>query len=63
MKRTIVILPVVNEEGNILPIFNKIKDLKIKDLDILFIDDNSTDNTRKNINFIKKKIQKNFYNL
>lgn len=54
MKKTVIILPVVNEEKNIFPIFNKIKDLKIRKLDILFIDDRSTDNTRKNINLIKK---------
>ena len=49
-----VIIPTLNEETNILRIFQKIRNTKIK-LDILFIDDNSTDESQKIIINLKKK--------
>ena len=48
-----VIIPTLNEEINILRIFQKIRNTKIK-LDILFIDDNSTDVSQKAIINLKK---------
>ena len=50
-----VIIPTLNEEKNILKILNKIKNTNIK-LDILFIDDNSTDRSQD----IIKDLGKNF---
>ena len=49
-----VIIPTLNEEKNIPKIFDKIKKTKIT-LDILFIDDSSTDNSQKIIINLKKK--------
>ena len=49
-----VIIPTLNEESNILKIFQKIRNTKLK-LDILFIDDNSTDESQKIIINLKKK--------
>ena len=49
-----LIIPTLNEETNILKIFQKIRNTKIK-LDILFIDDNSTDESQKIIINLKKK--------
>lgn len=54
-KKICVVIPTLNEEKNILNIFDYIKKTKIK-LDILFIDDNSTDSSRKIIKKLKKKI-------
>ena len=48
-----VIIPTLSEETNILRIFQKIRNTKIK-LDILFIDDNSTDVSQKVIINLKK---------
>ena len=48
-----LIIPTLNEEINILRIFQKIRNTKIK-LDILFIDDNSTDVSQKVIINLKK---------
>ena len=48
-----VIISTLNEETNILRIFQKIRNTKIK-LDILFIDDNSTDVSQKVIINLKK---------
>ncbi len=52
--RSCVIIPTLNEEKNILKLYKKILKTKIN-LDILFVDDNSTDNTR----LIVKKLSKN----
>ena len=57
MNKICIIIPVYNEEENIQKLFKKIKKLKIK-FDILFIEDNSTDNTRSEI---KKLVKKNKY--
>tara|TARA_B100001059_G_C17583594_1_gene451086 strand:+ start:34 stop:756 length:723 start_codon:yes stop_codon:yes gene_type:complete len=47
---TLIIVPVLNEVGNIYPLIKKInKNLKVKKKEILFIDDNSTDGTRSKI--------------
>ena len=49
-----VIIPTLNEEKNIFKLFDKIKKTKIR-LDILFIDDSSTDNSQKIIKKLRKK--------
>ncbi len=49
-----VIIPTLNEEKNILNIFSKIKKTNIG-LDILFIDDNSTDESQKLITKLSRK--------
>jgi dolichol-phosphate mannosyltransferase len=61
--KTVVIIPTYNEAENILLLINKILKLKIKNLDILVVDDNSPDGTSiivkdKGINIIinKKKL-------
>ena len=55
--KSCVIIPTLNEENNILKLYNKI--LKTKtNLDILFIDDNSSDNTRLIIQKLSKKNKK-----
>ena len=59
-KKILVIIPVLNEEKNIFPITNKIFKILKKNTNILFIDDNSTDGTRKEIYDAKKKY-KNIY--
>ncbi len=61
MNKICLIIPVYNEEKNIQKLFMKIKKLKIK-FDILYIEDNSTDNTRAEIlKLVKKKIILNIY--
>ena len=55
-----VIIPTLNEDNNIIKIFNKIKKTKIK-LDILFIDDDSTDKTQSIIRKLKKKYKSVYY--
>ena len=54
MNKNCVIIPVLNEEKNILKIFYKIRKIKFK-FDILFVEDNSTDNTKKIIKKISHK--------
>ena len=55
--KSCVIIPTLNEENNILKLYNKI--LKTKtNLDMLFIDDNSSDKTRLIIKKLSKKIRK-----
>ena len=61
MKKICVLIPTLNEEKNIIDIIKNIKKTKIK-LDILFIDDNSTDNTQLIINKLKKS-SKNIYSI
>ena len=51
------IIPTLNEEKNIEKIFIKIKKTKIK-LDILFVDDNSDDGSKKEILDLRKKDKK-----
>ena len=52
--RLLIIIPVLNEEKNINTIWKKIKKLKGIKKDILFIDDNSMDNTRPKIIKLKR---------
>ena len=59
-RRTLVIIPVLNEVKNIKPIVNKLK--KNNKFDVLFIDDNSKDGTVQNILKEKKKIQEDIFN-
>ena len=49
-----LIIPTLNEEKNIIKLFHNIKKTKIK-LNILFVDDNSSDQTQKLIISLKKK--------
>ena len=51
----ILIIPTLNENKNITPLFKKIKKVD-KKIDILFVDDNSKDGTREEILNLKKKI-------
>ena len=60
MKNICIFIPVYNEEKNIIKIFNKIKKLKII-LDILFVEDNSSDQTRKKILNLKKNNNNIYY--
>ena len=52
-----VIIPTLNEEKNIPKIFSKIKKTKIA-LDILFVDDNSSDKSQELIKRLSKKHKK-----
>ncbi len=49
--RLLVMIPTYNEVGNITPLYNEIKSLRLV-LDILIVDDNSLDGTRDKINEI-----------
>ena len=49
-----VIIPTLNEETNIIKIFNSLKKIKVK-FDLLFIDDNSKDKTQKIIKNLKSR--------
>tara|TARA_B100001121_G_scaffold249114_1_gene224716 strand:+ start:32 stop:739 length:708 start_codon:yes stop_codon:yes gene_type:complete len=55
-ERLSLVIPILNEEKNILPLTSKIiRNLyKIK-YEIIFVDDNSTDNSRQKLNELKKK--------
>ena len=57
MNKILLILPTINEEKNIKILLKQILKTKIK-LDILIIDDGSSDNTLSVINNLKKKIKK-----
>ena len=50
----LLIIPTLNESENITPLFKKIKKVD-KNLDVLFVDDNSTDGTKEKILSLKKK--------
>ena len=54
MKNILVIIPTLNEKGNLKKLFYKIKK-NLKNFDILFIDDNSKDGTRNEIDSLIKK--------
>ncbi len=60
MRNLLVIIPTLNEQGNIKIIVEKIKKAK-KDANILFVDDNSLDDTRLEIKLMKKKYKNIFY--
>lgn len=53
--KILIIIPVFNEEKNISPIIKKINKLRNIDKDILFIDDNSIDKTRSEIQNHKQR--------
>ena len=55
-----VLIPARNEEKTILKTLKSLKDQKINNLEIIVIDDNSTDNTSKVINNFKKEFKKIF---
>ena len=58
-KKTLILIPTLNEINNINKLYKKIINLNLK-LDILFIDDNSHDGTLEIIKKIKKN-KKNIY--
>ena len=58
LQRILVIIPVLNEVNNIIPIVKKIK--KKYKCDLLFIDDNSKDGTIEKILTAKKKFKRVF---
>ena len=54
--KTCLIIPTLNEKNNVTKILEKIHKTKTK-LDIIFIDDNSTDGTQAEIQSLKKKFR------
>ena len=56
----LLIIPTLNEKKNITTLVNKIKRINQK-IDILFVDDNSTDGTREEILYLKKKNKSIYY--
>lgn len=59
MSKTLIIIPTYNEKNNITPIYKKISNL-YRNLDILFVDDNSIDGTLNKLNFLKQ-LNKNIF--
>lgn len=57
-EKTIVTVPTYNENKNIKRLIDAILSLKLKDLEILVIDDNSPDGTWKTVQTIAKKNKK-----
>ena len=54
-----IVIPILNENHNIIILVNQIKKyLKKIRYEIIFIDDNSTDNSLKTLKILKKKIKK-----
>ena len=53
--KTYVMIPTYNERENIRALIDKIMNLKIKNLHIVAVDDNSPDGTWKIVNEIEKK--------
>ena len=60
MSKTLIIVPVYNEEGNIKPLIKNIFKYLKKNKSILFIDDNSKDRTRIEIQECQKKYKNIF---
>ena len=60
MSKTLIIVPVYNEEGNIKPLIKNIFKYLKKNKSILFIDDNSKDKTRIEIQECQKKYKNIF---
>ena len=56
----LLIIPTLNEKKNITTLFKKIRKINQK-IDILFVDDNSTDGTRDEILYLKKKNKSIYY--
>ena len=44
-----IIIPIYNEESNILNLLNSIKKNNYKNLEIIIVDDGSTDSTKKKL--------------
>lgn len=59
--KILIIIPTLNEKKNIKKLVSKIFLLKQYSLNILFVDDNSTDGTRQEIMNLKKKFKKIHY--
>ncbi|HUS50777.1 MAG TPA: glycosyltransferase family 2 protein [Candidatus Paceibacterota bacterium] len=57
-----VIIPIYNEEGNVIPLYKEIKETsfellkkkKISGFEVIFVNDGSTDNTQANLENLKK---------
>ena len=60
MSKTLIIVPVYNEEGNIKPLIQNIFKFVKRDKSILFVDDNSKDKTRLEIQDCQKRYKKIF---
>jgi len=60
VNKTLIIVPVYNEEGNIKPLIKNIFKYLKKDKAILFVDDNSKDKTKLEIQECQKKYKKIF---
>ena len=56
----LLIIPTLNERKNITTLFKKIRKIDQK-IDILFVDDNSTDGTREEILYLKKRNKSIYY--
>ena len=56
----LLIIPTLNERKNITTLFKKIRKIDQK-IDILFVDDNSTDGTREEILYLKKRSKSIYY--
>ncbi len=56
----LLIIPTLNERKNITTLFKKIKKIDQR-IDILFVDDNSTDGTREEILYLKKRNKSIYY--
>ncbi len=50
-----IIIPVYNEQDNVLPLYNKLKSILKYDHELIFIDDGSKDNTHEILRNIQKK--------
>ena len=56
----LLIIPTLNERKNITTLFKKIRKID-QEIDILFVDDNSTDGTRQEILYLKKRNKSIYY--
>lgn len=55
-KEISIVIPILNEEKNIFPLTKKIiSELKKLKFEIIFVDDNSTDNSKRQLNLLKAK--------
>ena len=55
-KELSIVIPILNEEKNIFPLTNKIiSELKNFKFEIIFVDDNSYDNSKRQLIFLKTK--------
>lgn len=60
MNTKLIMIPTYNESENIRVLYRQIADLKLKDTDLLFVDDNSPDGTGSILEGLKKKDSKLF---